>query len=408
MLRKKPGFTAVAVLTLALGIGATTALFSVVNSVLLRPLAYPDSQRLYVIHEVIPQWANSSPLLDANLPDFLIWRRQAQSFEDIALAEGGSMILSGAGEPQQVRITRGSANFLAMLGARLAHGRLFQAEEDTTGHGYSAILSDSIWRSHFNGDPAIVGRSITLDGIPYTVVGVLPAAFRMPGGLNGFSRTTQVFVPLNGAKSYEQDLIGEFDFTAVGRLRAGITAAQALAELNTIQAAIAQEAHTKLDLRADLRPLQAEMVGSARRGLLLLLAAVGGVLLMVCVNLANLLLARVPGRLRDAGVRKALGATRTRLFRQTLVESLLLAFLAGALGVATAYFAVRAFALFGPADIPRLSEVRIDALALAFAIAACALTAVLIGTVPAWLVSRANLNATLGSAGKNTTEGRGA
>jgi predicted permease len=408
LLNKSPGFTLVAVLTLALGIGATTALFSVVNSVLLRPLAYPDSQRLYVIHEIVPQMAASYPLLDANLPDFLVWRRQARSFDDFAIAEDGSMILAGANEPEQVRTTRASANFLEMLGVRPALGRRFRPEEDTTGHGYAVILTDSVWRSHFGGDASIVERSITLDGAAYTVVGVLPASFRMPGGLNGFSVRSQIFIPLNGPKPYEQGLIGEFDFTAIGRVKAGVTPAQALAELNTIQAAIAQEAHENVDLRAAMVPLQAKIVGPARRGLLLLLGAVGGVLLMVCVNIANLLLARVPGRLRDAGIRKALGATQAQLFRQTLVETMLLTSIAGALGVLIAQFGVRAFARLGPADIPRLSEARLDLPAVAFAVAVCAVTAVVIGSVPSWLVSRANLNVTLGSGGKGTTTGRGA
>lgn len=408
MLRKSPGFTAVALLTLALGIGATTAMFSVVNSILLRPLAYPQAQRLYVIKEIIPQWANMAPVLDANLPDYLIWKREAKSFDDIALTESGSMILSGTTEPERVRTTRASANFLEMLGARPAMGRWFRPDEDTTGRGYAVILTDSTWRSRFEADPSIVGRAITLDGASYTVVGILPSSFRMPGGLNGFSDATQMFLPLNGEKYYETALIGEFDFTAIGRLKAGVTPAQATTELNRIQAAIARQANEKVDLQATMSPLQSEIVGPAGRGLLLLLGAVGGVLLMICVNLANLLLARVPGRLRDAAVRKALGATQVRLFRQTLVESLVLAGMAGALGIAAAYFGIRAFAHFGPADIPRLGDVGIDGRALGFAVCASTFTAALIGAVPAWLVSRADLIAALGSGGKSTTQGRGA
>jgi predicted permease len=408
MLRKNPVFTFVAIATLALGIGATTAIFSVVNSVLLRPLAYPGSDRLYVIKEVIPQWASSAPLLDANLPDFLIWRQQTRSFEDIALTEGGSMILSGAGDPERVRLTRASANFLGMLGVTPALGRSFRPEEDTTGQGNVVILSDFIWRSRFHGDPFIIGRAIALDGAPYTVVGVLPASFHMPGALNGLSERAQMYIPLNGAKPFETDLIGEFDFTAIGRLNAGVTPAQATAELNTIQAAIAREARANVDLRAAIFPLQAEIVGASRRGLFLLLGAVGGVLLMICINLANLLLARVPGRLHDAGVRKALGATRARLFRQTLAESLLLSAMAGSLGLLLAHYAVQGFAHFGPADVPRLASVHIDLRALAFAFAAVAVTAILIGAMPAWLVSKADLNQTLGSSGRSTTESRSA
>lgn len=408
VLGKSPGFTAVAVLTLALGIGATTALFSVVNRVLLQPLTYPESQRLYVIKEIVPRMAASYPVIDANLPDFLVWRQQAKSFEDIAIAESDSMILSGAGDPVRVRDTRASANFLEMLGARTAMGRWFRPEEDITGHGYSAILTDAFWRTRFNADPGIVGRPITLDGTPYTVVGVLPASFHMPGALNGFSPAVQLFVPLNGPKEYEQGLIGEFDFTAIGRLQEGVSPTQALSELNNIQAGIAREAHDDMGLKAALVPLKSEIVGPAGRGLVLLLGAVGGVLLMICVNLANLLLARVPGRLRDSGIRKALGATPARLFRQTLVESLLLTGIAGGLGMVVAYFGVSAFAKFETADIPRLSELAVDARALAFAMMATVFTAAMIGAVPAWLVSRVEVNNALASSGKSTTHSRGA
>ena len=406
VLRKRSAFTLVVVLTLAAGIGANTAIFSVVNSVLLRPLSYRDSQQLYVIHEIIPQWANSYPVLEANLPDFQIWQKESQSFDGIAIAEGTSMILTGTGEPEQVRGTRASANFLELLDVHPALGRSFLVEEDQPDRGHAILLTDSFWRSHFHADPLVIGRSVMLDGIAYAIAGVLSQSFQLPGGLNGFSTRTQFFVPLNGPKPYEQSLIGEFDFTAIARLKPGITPAQALAELNVIQARIAKEARTNLDLRADIAPLQSEIVGSARRGLVLLLAAVGSVLLMICVNLANLLFARVPGRLREAGIRKALGASSSRLIQQMLVESLLLALIGGALGLLLARLGVRWFVHFGPAGIPRLSEVSLDASALGFIFVISLVTAILFGTLPAWLISRANLQETLGSGSKSSTESR--
>lgn len=404
VLRKSPAFAAIVVATLALGIGANTAIFSLVNSVLLRPLSYFDSKQLYTIHEVIPQWANSAPILEANLPDFQIWQKESSSFDGIAIAESTSMILNGVGEPEQLRGTRASANFLELLGIHPALGRSFLPEEDQTDRGHAVILTDSFWRSRFNADRSIVGRSMMLDGTPYTIVGVLPKSFGFTGGMNGFSPRSQFVTPLNGPKFYEQDLIGEFDFAAIGRLKSGVTAEQALAELNVIQAKIAKQARGGVDLRAEITPLQSEIVGSARRGLILLLAAVGAVLLMICVNIANLLFARVPGRLREAGIRKAMGATELRLVQQMLVENLLLAFAGGFLGMLLAYFGVRWLVRFGPADIPRLNEVRVDVGTLVFAIAASGMTAALFGALPAWLVSRVNLNETLGSGGKSVTE----
>src|SRR5438270_5513535 len=307
-LRKQPAFAFVVAITLGFGIAANTAIFSVVNSVLLRPLTYDKSRQLYVIHEIIPQWAKSYPVLDADLPDFQIWQKESQSFDGIAISESTSMIFAGTEEVEQVRGTRSSANFLRMLGAEPALGRLFLLEEDDPGHGKVVILTDSFWHSRLNADFGIVGRSITLDGAPYTVVGVLPKSFYLPGGLNGFSSKAQFFIPLDGPKFYERDLIGEFDFTAVGKLKPSVSPMQAVAELNVIQARIARQSEREnIELRASLFPLQSEIVGSSQRGLILLLAAVGAVLLMICVNVANLLFSRIPGRLRDAAIRKALG-----------------------------------------------------------------------------------------------------
>ena len=408
LLRKSPGFATIVILTLAVGIGANTAIFSLVNSVLLKPLNFEDSHQLYVIHEIIPQWANSAPVLEANLPDFQIWQRESRSFDDIAILESTSMILAGVGETEQVRGTRASANLLQLLGAHLALGRFFLPAEDATDHGYAVILTDSFWRTRFKGDPAIIGRSVMLDDHPYAVVGVLPESFNMPGAVNGLSNRSQFLTPLNGPKFYEQDLIGEFDFSAIGRLKSGVTSAQALSELNVIQARIAKEAHADVDLRADMVPLRSAVVASSQNGLILLLAAVGTVLLMICVNLANLMVAQLPGRLREAGVRKALGASERRLFQQMLTESVVLAIVGGALGYLLAEIGVLWLAHFGPAGIPRLNEVRLDARALGFVILVSLATATLFGVLPAWLASRTDWHMTLASAGRSVSENRGA
>jgi predicted permease len=403
-LRKQPVFAFIVALTLGLGIGANTAIFSVVDGVLLQPLSYNKPEQLYIIHEIIPQWAKSYPLLEANLPDFQIWQKEAQSFDGIAIAEGVAMIFAGATEPVQIRGTRCSANLFDLLGVKPALGRTFLAEEDQPGHGKVVILTDSFWRSQLKQEAGVLGHSITLDGEPYTIAGILPKSFHLPGGVNGFWTQTQFFIPLNGPKPYETDLIGEFDFTAIGRLKTGVSPVQAVAELNVIQARILKEAqHKNIDLRADISPLQPEIVGPARQGLILLLAAVGAVLLMICVNIANLHFSRVPGRLREAAIRKALGATPTRLIRQMLIESLLLVLAGGSLGVALAHLGVRWLAHL-PVSIPRLAEVSLDVRAIGFALVISLVTAVLFGTLPAWLVSRADLREIIASGGNSTTE----
>ena len=291
MLRKSPGFTAVAVLTLALGIGANAAIFSVVNSALLRPLAYREPQQLYFVREIVPQLAKFAPEMDANIPDFRIWQKQVHSFADIAIAEGTTAGLTGAGEPEVLRGVRASANILDVLGATPALGRTFFPEEDDSGRGHVLILTDAFWRARFQADQSVLGKTMVLDGVPSQIVGVLPASFHFPAALGGANRTARLafFQPLNGPKSYEQDLIGEFDFNAIARLKPGVTPEQALAELNVVQAQIAKRANEKVDLLGALHPLEAEVVGPARPGLIFLLGAVGVVLLIVCANLAGLL-----------------------------------------------------------------------------------------------------------------------
>lgn len=408
MLRKNAGFTVVAVLTLAVGIGANTAIFSLVSGVLLRPLSYKDPGQLYVIREIVPQWSKSISSLAANLPDFQIWQKQCRAFDRMSIAEAVDMDLSGAGDAEEIHGVRASANLLDLLGQYPALGRGFLPEEDQAGHDRVVILTDGFWRNRFHGDPNIIGRTITLDGEPHVVAGVLPSSFHFPKAIasDTFGARIDFFKPLGGPRFYEQDLIGEFDFTAIARLKQGITPAQALAELNVVQAGIAKQANEKLDLAAQMLPLEAEIVGPARKGLVLLLAAVGAVLLIVCVNLANLLLAQAPGRMREAAIRIALGAAPGRLVRQLLTESLLLALLGGGFGIALAYSGVRTLVDAAPVDIPRLDEVAIDVRVLCFALVLSALVGALFGILPAWRVSAADPQKTLKAGATTTTEGR--
>jgi predicted permease len=407
-LRKSPGFAAAAVLTLALGIGANTAIFSVVNSVLLRPLTYREPRQLYIVREIVPQLAKFAPTLGANLPDFRIWQKQVRSFADVAIAEYTTAGLTGAGEPEIVRGVRASANIFQVLGIQPALGRTFLPEEDDPGRGNVVILTAAFWRARFHGDPAVLGATIVLDGVPHQIVGILPSSFRFPAALGGANNTVRLafFSPLNGPKSYEQDLIGEFDFAAVARLGPGVTPEQTLAELNLVQSQIAKQANEGVDLLAALRPLEAEVVGPARLGLIFLLGAVGMVLLIVCTNLASLLLMRVPGRMREAAIRVALGATRARVIRQMLTETFLLSLAGGALGVWVATFAVKGFVHLAPASIPRLDEVQMDARVLAFALLASIATGCLFGILPAWRVTCLAPFDTLKAGASATTESR--
>jgi predicted permease len=408
-LSRAPGFALVAILTLALGIGANTAIFSVVNGVLLRPLAYEQPGRLYLINEVIPQMEKLYPVLGADLPDFQIWQKRLHSFEAVAISESTSADFTGGAEPEEIQGVRSSANLFDVLGVRPELGRTFLPEEDETGHGRVVILSNEFWRSHFHANPAVLGKTMTLDGTPYTIVGVMPASFHFPqqiGHMVQFAPSISFFEPLNGPKEYETDLIGEFDFAAIGRLAPGVTPKQALAELNVVQAQIAKQANEGVDLLAKITPLEEEIVGSARRGLLFLLLAVGAVLLIACVNLANLLLARVPGRMREAAIRTALGATRAQLARRMLVESLLLGLAGGVLGVLLAWFGVHWLVQAAPPGIPRINEVTIDARVLAFAAALGIFTGAIFGLLPAWRIAHAEPMDALKSGSTATTESR--
>jgi predicted permease len=409
-LAKNPGFTAIAVLTLALGIGANTAIFSVVNSVLLRPLAYRQPDQLFLIQVIWPQMAKFYPMMPANLPGFRIWQKECHSFESIAVAEGTGADLTGAGESIEIHGVRASANIFDVLGVRPALGRKFLPEEDESGHGRVVILTEGFWRSYLHADPRVVGRTLTLNGAPYHVVGVLGASFHFPaqlGQLTSFGARLDFFEPLNGQNDNERDLIGEFDFAAIGRLKHGVSLGQALAELDVVQGQIAKQARDPgVSLKAAVLPLESEIVGSTRRGLVLLMAAVGVVLLIVCVNLANMLLARVPTRTREAAIRAALGASRWQLFRSMLVESVLLGGLGGVLGVGLGRLAIQWLVRAAPAGLARLDEVRMDSRVLAFAMLLSVLTGVLFGALPAWRMAKKDPQEALKSAGAAPGESR--
>jgi predicted permease len=411
-LLREPGFTAVALLTVALGIGANTAIFSIVNGVLLRPLPYAEPERLVALREVLPAFAQSYPTLPASAWHFTQWQQRATSFERLAAIDPGSMTLTGSGEPEHVDSMRASASLFDMLGVRPALGRAFVPGEDQQGKERVAVLSDSLWRRRFHADPAILGRTIQLESQPFTVVGVLPRWFQFPslrvlevGKIN--AAAPEVFVPLAFDKEELGELMGRFNYNVIGRLKRGIGPERATAELNVIATQLVKASGEKVELRAKVAPLLDSMVGGSRRGLLVLLGAVGSVLLIVCVNLANLLLARAERQGRESAIRTALGASRGRLLGQALVPALLIAVVGGLLGIALAAGGLGALVKSAPADIPRLEEVRLDARVLFFALAITTITGLLFGLAPAWRVARTDPQAALKAGGRTATGAAG-
>jgi predicted permease len=403
-------FALMIVLSLAVGIGANTAIFSLVNGVLLQPPDFPHPERLVALTLWAPKLLKSYPALPVNIAIYNEWRKQITSFESIGIAQASVFNLTGTGRPEQVRGALVTASIFSVLGVQPPLGRAFTDQEDQSGHDQVVILADSLWRRRYQADPAIVGRKILLNGKPCEVVGVLPASFHFPREEMVGVRTLGEGVEIYKALGYSpEDLpihMGDFNYWTTARLRPGILAVRAQAELNVVQAALSKQIPGDLDIHVSLIPLQERMVGDVRQGLVLLMAAVGAVLLVLCVNLANLSLARAAGRARDAAIRTALGASRARLIGQSIIESTLLALAGGTLGVALAYWGLRALLAAAPIDLPRLQEVHVDAQVLLFALAISLLTGLIFGALPALRSLRSVPIDTLKSAGRGNTEGR--
>jgi len=386
-LAARPGFTAVAVLTLALGIGATTAIFSVADAVLLRPLPYPDPGRLMVL------WGargTQRPLLFP-ITDFVDWRSRTHSFVDMGIARVQSVNLTGSDAPDRLIGSFVTASTLPLFGARMAAGRSFTEEETAIGAGQQvAVLSYGVWQGRFGGAPDIIGRTVILNGRPHVVIGVMAADYHDPFG------AVDVWLPITSAPNPAWFTRGQAAVWGVARLKPGITQADAQRDLSGIAAQLAAEyPATNGGTDAVVMTLREYLVGGARATLMIVLAFVGVVLLIACTNVANLQLARGASRLREISVRTALGAGRGRLVRQLLTESVLLSTLGGALGIALAYWTVGAIVAAAPANLPTFGAVGINLRVLAFSTAVTVLSGLLFGIAPALHGTRVDLAAAL-------------
>ena len=383
MLRKSPLFTAVAVTAIAIGIGANTAMFSLVDAILLRPLPYPEPQRLIVVGTHQRDGSGMSPMGTA---DFLAWRDRQQSFEQVAILDGagGSFALSGMGAPERIPGVGVSANFFSVFGVPPLKGRGFQPGEDRPGAPGVVAISEQLWRDHLGSDPEVLNRTLTLDGKLHTIVGVMPAGFRFPS-----RRPVDVWAihTLN-----PPSVRPPYGLLALGRLKPGVSVRQAEAELNDIVAQVTVQYPSSPDLVGVMMPMKEWMVSDVSTGLLVLLGAIALVLLIAVVNVANLLLARATVRQREVAVRMALGASRKRVVRQLLTESAVLSLLGGVIGLLLAYFALRAFLAFGPGQMPRLGEVGINSGVLLFTFVVCVGSGMLFGLAPALETSRPSLS----------------
>ncbi len=409
-LRRDRAITTIALAVLALGIGANTALFSVVDAVLLKPLPYPAADRLVAVRIYDPEFRERYPSLPVNAAHVETWRQRCGSCEGLAAIDSTRMTLTGSGESEELDAARVTAGFFEILGIVPIAGRPFSAEEDRAGADRVAVIGYGLWQRKFGGDPSIVGRSVTLDGTPVTIVGVLPAAAPIPGpqqlgDLVRLPRTIDVFRPA-AFSANELRSSGDLDYGVIARLRPGTRPAAASAEFDALEPAVAKQTGDDGRKRTLVLPLQALVVRNARAPLLVLLSATAALLLIVCVNLANLLLARHAGRRRDAAVRTALGADRGTLILESLVESLMLALAGGAIGSIVAVALTRVIAAAAPPALPLLTPLGFDARVLVFSMLTTIAAGLLVGTLPAFRLAAVDPGDTLKAGSYTATEGR--
>jgi len=394
-LARTPGFAVVAILTLALGIGATSAMFSVINGVLLRPLPFPEPEALVRINEIVPQYGRFS----VAPATFFDWRAQNTSFERMVVIQSGSASFAGANGAERITNALVSWDFFDLARVQPMLGRTFKEDEDAPGKNDVVVLSHTTWQQRFGGDRAIVGRATTLNGAPATIVGVMPPGFQFPRGAEYWTP-----IGLDRAKASR----GGHFLAVLARLKSGVPVAQAGAEMKMISERLARQyPKESADESAEVVPLLEQIVGGARQSLLSLLAAVGVVILIACANVANLLLVRASVREKEIAIRTALGAGQGRLARQMLAESLVLALAGGALGVLFAFAMLRPIRTLSAGSIPRVQDISIDGTVLLFAVAVSLATGIIFGLAPAWQASRPGLAAIIKEGGRSSAAGAG-
>jgi len=407
-LRKSPGFTAVAVLVLALGIGANTAIFSVVNAVLLRPPPFDQPDRLVMLYHVPPQASFPGiPLFTVSAANFLDWRTQAQSFDGMSAYGFGRYVLTGKGQAEAIRTVAVTNGFFSILHAQPLLGRAFVEGEDQAGRDHEVVLSYDLWKTHFAANPAIIGQNIQLNDEAFTVVGVMPPGFGYPITA-GLANRPQMWKPQNWTAE-ERAIRDDHNYGVIARLKPGVTLEQAKAEMSTISDRLAQQ-YPKDDKGwgATAIPLRDDLVGDVRPGLLILLGAVAFVLLIACANVANLVLAKTLSRRKEVAIRSALGASRRRLLQQVLAETVLLALAGGAFGLLFAHYGTLFIVKFVGNQLPRSSVIGLDGRVLAFTLGISLVTGILAGLLPALRLTKEDVSEALKQgAGRTASESGG-
>ena len=397
---KRPSYTAISLITLALGIGATSAIFSVVNSVLLRPLAYRDSDRLVMI------WGNFSKLnierLTAKAAEYEDYRTQNQIFDQVAAFNNQSFNLTSVDQAERIVGARVTANLFSMLGAQTELGRSIATDEAEAGHNMVVVLSHGFWQRHFGGEATAVGQRLKLNDQDYTVIGVMPAGFQFPHASLPFAQPAEVWIPLAYSSEQVAQRQGPYYLNVLAHLKPGITLSQTRTQMNTLGQMFEKEYRGYRGpngedggWRITIAPLQEEAVGNSRTALLILFGAVGLVLLIACANVANLMLVRATAQQKEVAIRAALGAGRWRIARQWVIESLLLALLGSGLGLLLARWSIDLLIKLGPVGLPRVQEIKIDARVVVFTTGLAILTGVLCSLIPALRASNLDLQSAL-------------
>ncbi|HET6216008.1 MAG TPA: ABC transporter permease [Acidobacteriaceae bacterium] len=413
-LRKSPGFAVTAILTLALGIGATTAIFTLVYDVLLKPLPYSRPEQLVVMEEQVAEFHDLYPTLPMNANHLTFWQRHSQSFQSMAVMEENSLPLGVGGHPSQIGVLTATPGIFSVLDSAPLLGRAFSAQEAQPGHEHVAVLMDSFWRNQFQRDPAILGKIITLNGFPYTVVGVMPPSFHLPH-LRMWSNVdtnhpqpVEALLPMAFSKEQLQQVMGDFNYFGLARLKPGVSVSQANAEINALQHTImgSLAGDEKATLSASLTPFQTSLVGNNQKPLLILLAAVAGLLLVGCVNITNLLLARAVGKRQQMAVAAALGASRSEMLRLAMRETTVLATVGGALGILLATMLMPVMQRYLPPALDFRGSLHLDWAGAGCALLLSVLATLVAGAAPAWMIARTPPQEVLHSESRLASESR--